>query len=145
MSRLLLDTSVWIEILRDPASPQAARLARVGDDTDVILSSVVAAELAEGFQLAARPGRSRDLFARMSAAFAPRDFGFDAADAYGQIRVALRKQGTPIGPLDELIAAHAVALGAVVATLNVADFGRVAGLRVDDWRTATIRRSESPD
>lgn len=134
MPALLLDTSVLIEVLRNPASPQGDRIAALGDDVEIVLSSIVAAELAVGFALFPRPSRARERYDRLAAAFAQKPFDVEAAAAYGPLRAALRKRGSPIGPIDELIAAHAIALDAEVATLNVADFSRVPGLRVADWR-----------
>lgn len=43
------------------------------------------------------------------------------------------RQGRPIGALDTLIAAHALALNATLMTHNVSEFSRVPGLRVEDW------------
>jgi tRNA(fMet)-specific endonuclease VapC len=58
-----------------------------------------------------------------------------AADRhYGEIRLRLARQGTPIGPNDLLIAAHARALNLAVVTANVRKFLRVPDLRVDNWR-----------
>jgi tRNA(fMet)-specific endonuclease VapC len=57
----------------------------------------------------------------------------EIAKAYGQVRTSLEKNGRPIGPLDTIIAAQAVALGAVLVTNNVREFGRVKGLRLEDW------------
>jgi tRNA(fMet)-specific endonuclease VapC len=45
----------------------------------------------------------------------------------------LEAEGNPIGPLDTLIAGHALSLDVVLVTHNVAEFRRVAGLRIDDW------------
>ena len=59
------------------------------------------------------------------------DFDAAAAADFGRIRTALRR--TPIGPLDTLIAAHARSRDLVVVTSNVGEFGRVAGLAVEDW------------
>jgi len=56
------------------------------------------------------------------------DFDSKAADHYGQIRAELEKQGTPIGPYDLMIAAHARAKGLILVTNNVREFERVAGL-----------------
>jgi tRNA(fMet)-specific endonuclease VapC len=53
--------------------------------------------------------------------------------AYGVLRATLEKQGTPIGPLDTMIAAHALSLGVVLVTNNTREFNRVAGLKVTDW------------
>ena len=65
--------------------------------------------------------------------------GFDqhAATSYGRIRAALERSGTPIGPLDTLIAAHALALGLTLVTNNVRELSRVPGLTVDNWVEAS--------
>ena len=133
VTRLLLDTSVLIEVIRNPASPQGERMAALGDDVELLLSSLVAAELAEGFALLPRQSRAQERYERLASVFTQSQFDFDAAAAYGPLRASLRKRGSSIGAIDELIAAHALANDATVATLNVADFSRVAGLRVADW------------
>ena len=56
-----------------------------------------------------------------------------AAARYGDIRAHLERRGTPIGPLDTLIAAHALALGSALVTNNVTEFSRVPELGVEDW------------
>ena len=56
-----------------------------------------------------------------------------AAKLCGTLRAALEKKGRPIGPLDTLIAAHAVSIGATLITHNTREFGRVPGLTVEDW------------
>lgn len=63
-------------------------------------------------------------------------YPFDAVDGvhrYGIVRSALESKGKGIGPLDTLIVAHALALGAVLVTHNTREFKRVAGLAVEDW------------
>ena len=57
----------------------------------------------------------------------------DVAPRYAQIRTTLEAQGTPIGPLDTMIAAHAIALGVTLVSNDLAEFQRVPGLRVVDW------------
>ena len=52
---------------------------------------------------------------------------------YGELREHLERQGTPIGPNDVLIAAHALALGLAVVTDNVREFSRVPGLHIENW------------
>jgi tRNA(fMet)-specific endonuclease VapC len=56
-----------------------------------------------------------------------------AAASYGTIRAVLEKRGSPIGPLDTLIAGHALSLGWTLVTHNTREFRRVAGLSVEDW------------
>ena len=62
---------------------------------------------------------------------------FDDADARvaGVIRAELARLGTPIGPYDTLIAGQALARNLTVATNNISEFGRVPGLRVEDWQS----------
>ena len=56
-----------------------------------------------------------------------------AADEHGRIRATLAGKGQRIGDFDEMIAAHALALRAIVVTDNVRHFSRVAGLRIENW------------
>jgi tRNA(fMet)-specific endonuclease VapC len=65
------------------------------------------------------------------------------ARAYADARRALERAGTPIGPNDLWIAAHALAEGLVVVTGSVREFRRVVGLAVEDWREAL--GAASPD
>jgi tRNA(fMet)-specific endonuclease VapC len=60
-------------------------------------------------------------------------FDEKAAGEYGKIKTVLQKRGTPIGPLDTLIAAHAKAAGAILVTNNTKEFSRVDDLRLEDW------------
>ena len=53
----------------------------------------------------------------------------------GALRSELERAGTPIGPYDLLIAAHALALDLTLVTANRGEFGRVAGLRIENWRS----------
>ncbi len=56
-----------------------------------------------------------------------------SAECYGHVRATLESAGTPIGPLDTLIAGHALSISATVVTNNVREFSRVRGLRVQNW------------
>src|SRR5437016_4773430 len=57
----------------------------------------------------------------------------DAAVSYGRVRAWLEARGTPIGPLDTLIGAHAAALDVILVTHNTREFRRIDTLRVEDW------------
>lgn len=56
----------------------------------------------------------------------------NVARRYGELRAALERRGRPIGDLDMMIGAHALALGAVLVT-NDRAFSRIEGLRVENW------------
>jgi len=64
-------------------------------------------------------------------------FDAEATSCYGDIRVQLESRGTPIGPLDTLIAAHALCLSATVVTSNAREFERVEGLALENWILAS--------
>jgi tRNA(fMet)-specific endonuclease VapC len=56
-----------------------------------------------------------------------------AADKHGELRTALTAKGRRIGDFDEMIAAHALALGATLITDNIRHFSRVTGLKMENW------------
>jgi tRNA(fMet)-specific endonuclease VapC len=101
---------------------------------DMALSSIVAAELEVGIHKSSRPEIQK---ARLNLFFSRlRIDSFDqsAARHYGEIRAELESKGTPIGPLDLLIAAHARSLKATLITANVGEFKRVKGLKLLAWK-----------
>jgi tRNA(fMet)-specific endonuclease VapC len=60
-------------------------------------------------------------------------FDDDAAMHYGEVRASLARRGKPIGPLDTLIAGHALAIDAILVTHNTQEFAQVEGLSLEDW------------
>lgn len=129
--RFLLDTNICIYVIN--ARPAAVLARFVEHEPDGLgVSSITAAELYWG---AYNSGSERNVGA-MEKFLAPlelRDFDLAAARQYGQVRTALQRQGTPIGPLDMQIAAHALALDLTLVTNNLREFRRVRGLRVENW------------
>ncbi len=131
MVRYLLDTNILSDLLRNPGGRAVRRLAVVGD-TAVCTSVVVACELRYG----AIKKRSPELSERVeillrSLEVLPLDK--EADRHYGEIRWQLERLGTPIGPNDLLIAAHARALDLTLVTDNVEEYARVPGLSVENW------------
>ncbi len=129
--RYLLDTNIVSDLIRNPQGRVAQRIGVVGE-MFVRTSIVVAAELRFG---AAKRGSSR-LSAQVEAVLAALDvlpFEAPADEFYGLIRTRLEHAGTSIGGNDLLIAAHAVALGDTIVTDNEREFGRVAGLPLENW------------
>ena len=98
----------------------------------VCISSITLAELRFG----AERRRSRRLHRLIDGFTAPilvAPFDPDAANRFGQIAAVLAESGSPIGHLDTLIAAHALALGVTLVTNNARHFGKVRGLRTENW------------
>ena len=124
----MLDSSACIHVLRGRA-PFDALPAR----KDTAVSTLVAAELWTGVEKSNRPDKAKSLEVFLSM-FSVLDFGSEDARHYAQIRADLESKGTPIGPLDLLIAAHARNLGATLITRNAREFKRVKGLKVQAWK-----------
>lgn len=127
----MLDTNILSALARDPQGVVADRIASVGDDA-VCVSVITAAELRYGCAKKGSPRLTAQI-AAILAAIAVMGFDCPADAEYGAIRVELENAGTPIGPNDLLIAAHARALGAILVTANVHEFNRVQNLRVENW------------
>lgn len=102
------------------------------DPSQVWLSSVVAAELRFGAAKLAQP-RFQATVEAWLAGFDVRPWPTDATHHYAALRVELEKMGKPIGGMDMLIAAHAMAEDSVLVTNNAREFHRVSGLAVDEW------------
>lgn len=131
MTVLMLDTSIASAIISQRVDLDA-RLGEL-DQADWCISAITRAELR--FGVARRPQATK--LVRLVHGFlgAARTEPFDerAADEFGRVRAELERQGTGIGTADELIASHALSLGAVVVTDNVRHFGRVPRLQVLNW------------
>lgn len=131
MTRYMLDTNIISELIRQPQGKAAKRIAEVGEQA-VCTSIIVAAELRYG---CAKSGSLRltkaveDLLGEIEVL--PFDVPADAE--YGSVRSELEAAGQPIGGNDLLIAAHARSINAIVVTGNTIEFGRVPGLRVENW------------
>ncbi|MFT4099720.1 MAG: type II toxin-antitoxin system VapC family toxin [Burkholderiaceae bacterium] len=129
--RYLLDTNICIYLInrKPPEVFQHFEGLAVGD---IGISSITGAELACGV---AKSGSARNSQA-LEKFLAPLDvIAFDATAMhhYGPLRARLEKDGIPIGPLDMLIAAHALALGYTLVTSNLREFERVPGLALENW------------
>lgn len=136
MTRFMLDTNICVELIRGRAPRVFHRLRRHGVDATGI-SSITLAELQYGASRSAHPARHAILLAEFCAPLAILPFDDRAAEAYGSVRAALERGGKPIGPLDTLIAAHALSLDVTLITNNEREFARVANLRVENWLTQT--------
>jgi tRNA(fMet)-specific endonuclease VapC len=130
----LLDTNSCVEQLRRRAnSALVARLANARPG-DVVLCSVVVAELLYGAVRSAQRARNLAQVRLFCGRFTSLPFDDLAAEEYGPIRAHLDDIGLPIGPNDLLIASTARAHGLTLVTHNISEFSRVPGLSVEDWQ-----------
>ncbi len=101
------------------------------------VSSVTASELFYGAQRSQRAAQNQQAVEQFLVPLVVVPFDYESALVYGKLRAELGRQGTPIGPLDMLIAAHALRLGLPLVTNNTKEFARVADLQVEKWVTIT--------
>jgi len=131
-----LDTNVAIALLNGQPPQVRTHFDAARDaGTPIGLSSIVYHELMYGAAASARRRANEEKIALFIASGRIALLAFDEADAgeAADIRAHLRRQGTPIGPFDVLIAAQARRAGAVIVTANTGEFARVPGLQVLDW------------
>ena len=129
--KYLLDTNICIYLINERPAGVLAKFKRhrIGD---VGVSSVTVSELAYGV---AKSGSARNR-AALDAFLTPLtviEYDTEAAFVYGELRSALERKGAPIGPLDLLIAAHALSRQLVLVTNNEKEFRRVGKLKVENW------------
>jgi tRNA(fMet)-specific endonuclease VapC len=128
----MLDTNICIAIMKKAYPQIRYRLEGLQVD-DAGISSIVAAELWYGIAQSQRPKQNQEALRDFLRYVRVTDWPADAAPAYGKIRSHLREKGTPIGSMDLLIAAHALAVDAVLVTNNVSEFKRVPKLKIENW------------
>jgi tRNA(fMet)-specific endonuclease VapC len=130
MTRVMLDTNTVSHLLRE--NPTTAQRIQGVPMSALCISAITEGELR--FGLARRPGAKRIQHA--VAEFLKRvdvlPWDSEVATRYGPLRAGMEQQGQVVAPLDLLIAAHAVVIGAILVTNDQA-FGRVPGLVIDDW------------
>lgn len=127
----MLDTNIVSALIRSPHGPLRARISAFGE-SDICISIMSAAELHYGGHKKGSIKLIRDIEA-LVASIPVVPFEAPADREYALIRSELTAAGTPIGPVDFFIAAHALALGMMLVTANIGEFSRVPGLRVENW------------
>ena len=130
--KYLLDTNICIYVIRQKPAEVLARF-RSFQAADLGVSAVTVSELYYGISKSTRPERNRESLTKFLFPLGVVDYGEEAAYFYGQIRRELELKGRIIGPMDLMIAAHALSLGLPVVTNNTREFTRVPGLAVENW------------
>jgi len=128
----LFDTDICIFLIRRRPINLLSRLQKLPFGS-VGISTITLAELQIGVNKSSNPAKNNEALLNFLTSIDIVDFDFYAAIEYGNVRNDLEKTGTPIGPLDTLIAAHAKSLGVTLVTNNTREFNRVDGLKVENW------------
>ncbi len=130
----LLDTNVCIDVLRGRAD--VIDRLRLQSPDDCVVSSVSVFELISGVLGSADPSLEAAKVRLFVNTLVCEPFSEIAADRAAQVRHDLDRRGQRIGAYDTLLAGHALALGVTCVTNNTAEFSRVQGLTLEDWRQA---------
>ena len=132
---ICLDTNAVIDVLNNASSLARLRIHRtIGMDRHIAISSIVLFEIRYGAMKSARPERNvRRIADFLVGPIAVLPFEPGDAEEAGDIRAAVERAGTSIGPYDLLIAAQARRRGALLVTANTREFARVPGLDIEDW------------
>lgn len=130
----LLDTNILSDMMRNPTglAAQKLRAAQQQNKTSgICTSAIVQCELVFGLRRRTHP-RWQTHYALLLESVEVMPFEPNIAAHYAKLRTTLESLGTLIGPLDTLIAAHALALDATLVSAS-AEFTRVPGLQVENW------------
>lgn len=127
----LLDTNIISDIVKNPQGKVASKITSAGN-AKVCTSIIVASEIRFGAKKRASKKLTQQLETILSA-IEILPFQSPADYEYANLRSFLEKAGTPIGPNDLLIAAHAISLNLVLVTANEGEFSRVPKLKIENW------------
>lgn len=128
----MLDTNICIDVIRKHSKHLVSKIVSQPVGT-VGISSIVMAELQYGVAKSSDPEKNLKALLKFCAPLEILPFDDNAALSYGTVRTGLESKGIPIGPLDTLIAAHALTAGVVLVTNNTREFRRIKDLHVENW------------
>lgn len=132
MISYLLDTNICIYIIKKRPEQVIERL-RHTRISEVGVSSITLSELEYGAAKSSRPAQNKLAIVEFLAPFEILPYDDMAAQEYGKVRAYLEKQGTPIGSMDMLIAAHALSLNCILVTNNEREFRQIPTLKIENW------------
>ena len=130
--KYMLDTDMCVCVIKQRPKAVILRLRRTSV-LDVCISAITLSELEYGVSKSSRPDRNKVALVEFLAPLQVVPYDDMAAQEYGRLRAYLEERGTPIGSLDTLIAAHALALNCALVTNNEGEFSRVPRLRIQNW------------
>lgn len=130
--KYMLDTNICIYVIKK-RPPEVIGRFLAQEASDICISVITYAELMHGVYKSQKPEQNRIALMLFLSSVQTVDLDFKAAEEYGRIKACLEQNGTPIGPMDTLIAAHAKSLGLTVVTNNEKEFRRVEGLKTENW------------
>jgi tRNA(fMet)-specific endonuclease VapC len=129
----LLDTNIISYFIKGIHPALTQRMAQATQAQTIATSAICRAEVRYGQGLMAADDKRRVPIDLLLHELPTLQWTVAAADRYGDIKAQFKRQGLPLGDMDTLIAAHALAENLILVTHNTRHFERVVGLRVEDW------------
>ena len=129
--KYVLDTNTLIYFFKGLGDVSKHMLAQ--SPSELSIPAVVLFELEVGIAKSTSPNKRKSQLQEITALVNILPFGIAESRSAAQIRLELEKQGLPIGPYDVLIAATALANNTILITHNQKEFGRIEGLKIEDW------------
>ncbi len=128
----MLDTNICIYVIKKKPQKVIDKV-RALRMSDLGISSIVLSELEYGAEKSSNSVQNRVALMQFLAGIDIAGYDAAAARHYGEIRTYLESNGQIIGAMDMLVAAHARSLGVTLVTNNEKEFGRVPGLKIENW------------
>lgn len=128
----LLDTNICIYIIKK-RPVQVLKKFEALFPGSIAISTITLAELHYGIMKSSNPKKNQEALDKFLIPMEIVSYDYSATIEYGKIRAELEKKGTPIGPLDTLIASHSRSLNLTLVTNNVKEFNRIADLKIENW------------
>jgi tRNA(fMet)-specific endonuclease VapC len=130
--KFLLDTNICIYIIKKRPADVINRFKNI-DPGDIAISSITLAELQFGVMKSSDPVRNQEALYKFITPLEIVDFDYFDTLEYGKTRAYLESKGTPIGPLDTLIASQALSKGLILVSNNLKEFSRIPDLVMENW------------
>jgi len=130
--KYMLDTNTCVYIIKRKPPDVIERFKEI-EISQIGISAITLSELLYGVSKSSKPKQNQIALAQFVAPLEILPYGDEAAQYYGSLRTRLENQGSPIGSLDMLIAAHALWLDCILITNNEREFNRIPNLKTDNW------------
>lgn len=130
--KYMLDTNICIYAIKHKLKEVIKNILSHKAD-EICISSITYSELMHGVEKSQQRDKNFLALSLFLSSITILDFDSYAAEKYGAIRADLESKGTPIGPMDTLIAAHALSKDLILVTNNTREFCRVNKLQLEDW------------
>ena len=130
--KFMLDTNICIYIIKRKP-PNVIERFKQTEVSQIGVSAITLSELSYGVSKSSKPEQNQMALAQFIAPLEILPYDDDAAQYYGELRSHLEEQGTPIGSLDMLIAAHALSTSCILVTNNEKEFIRIPNLKIENW------------